>query len=73
VRWLRCLGDMTTDHELESIDLVDGEWVDITIEVKATPGKEFLVYMSRGQWECALRMKDRYRLYRVLDVASSTP
>ncbi len=73
VRWLREEGYEAADHDFESKDLVEGEWVDIVIEVKATPGFDFRVHMSREELDCAQRWGNRYRLYRVIDVASATP
>lgn len=73
VRWLREKGDETADHDIESKDLVDGEWVDVVIEVKATPANDFRFQMSRAELSCAWREGARYRLYRVVDVASAAP
>jgi len=73
VRWLREQGDETADHDLDSKDLVDGKWVDIVIEVKATPARDFRFHMSRQELRCAQRVRDRYRLYRVINVASASP
>ena len=73
VRWLRDEGNETADHDLESRDCVNGVWVDILIEVKATPGWDFRIPMSRQQLACARDTGDRYRLYRVVDVTSASP
>jgi hypothetical protein len=73
IYWLREQGNCTADHDLESKDLVDGEWVDIVIEVKATPSRDFRFPMSREELSCAQQAGGRYRLYRVIDVASATP
>ena len=73
VRWLRQEGNLTADHDLESKDLRDGKWVDIVIEVKATPARDFRFPMSRGELICAQHYLDRYQLYRIIDVASASP
>ena len=73
MRWLREEGNETADHDLESKDLDDGKWVDIVIEVKATPARDFRFHMSKQELICARRERERYRLYRVIDVASASP
>ncbi len=73
VRWLREEGNNTADHDIESKDYINGELVDIYIEVKATPGNEFRFPMSKEELACAHRYKKRHRLYRVINVASATP
>jgi len=73
IRWLREEGDLTADHDFESIDLIDGEWTDIVIEVKATPSTDFRFPMSREELACARKYGDRYRLVRVINVASASP
>ncbi len=73
VRWLRQEGLLTADHDIESVDIIDNQVVPITIEVKATPGADFRVFMSREELECALRIGKNYRLYRVTHVAEAAP
>lgn len=73
VQWRREQGNFTADHDMDSRDLVDGQWVEILIEVKATPGRDFRFPMSRDELACAQRHGDRYRLYRVIEVLSSSP
>ena len=73
VRWLREEGYEVADHDLESIDLIDGEYHDIWIEVKSTPGTDFRVHMSRNELACAQREGDYYKLYRVIEVHSPVP
>ena len=73
LRWLRQEGNTTADHDFKSIDLIDGEWVDIVIEVKATPSQDFRFPMSRDELICARRHRARYRLVRVINVASASP
>jgi hypothetical protein len=73
VRWLREEGNETADHDMESKDLANGKWTDIVIEVKATPGRDFRFQMSKEELLCARRARDRYRLCRVIDVASASP
>ncbi len=73
VQWRREQGDFTADHDIESRDRVDGHWVDIALEVKATPGYDFRFPMSRDELLCAERWGDCYRLYRVVDILSSSP
>lgn len=73
LQWRREQGDFTADHDFESKDLLDDEWVDIVIEVKATPGLDFRFPMSRDELACAQQYGDRYRLYRVVDILSSAP
>ena len=73
MRWLRQEGDDTADHDIESKELINGEWVDVIIEVKSTPGRDFRFPMSKDELRCAQRHGDRYQLYRVIDVASAAP
>lgn len=73
VVWFRKIGNEMSNHDLESIDLIDNEWVEIDIEVKATPSSDFTIYMSREELEYALRKKRPYRLYRITNVASASP
>lgn len=73
LHWLREQGDETADHDISSKELVGGEWEDLIIEVKATPGTDFRVTMSLPEIECAQRWGERYRLYRVIEVATEVP
>jgi hypothetical protein len=73
VRWLRMVGNPKANHDLESKDLEDGIWVDIVIEVKSTPGRDFRFEMSKEELKCAQQYGKRYHLYRVTDVSSATP
>jgi len=73
VRWLREEGNTSADHDLESKDYINDEWVDIFIEVKATPSDDFRFPMSKDELQCAWRYKANYRLYRVINIASATP
>ena len=73
VRWLRMDGQSTADHDIDSLDMVDGELVPIIIEVKSTPGNDFRVHMSKEELKCAQRHGKYYRLHRIIDLASSSP
>lgn len=73
VRWLRDEGNEVADHDFDSLDWIDGQLVEIVIEVKATPVVDFRVSMSRQELACAAQYGERYRLYRVVNVASATP
>jgi hypothetical protein len=43
------------------------------IEVKSTGGNDFRFHMKRSELRCAQKYKERYKLYRVVQVASATP
>jgi hypothetical protein len=58
---------------LESIDIIDGEEIPIILEVKATPGTDFRISMSRQELLCAQRYQQHYKLYRVIHVATASP
>lgn len=73
VRWLREEGYNAADHDLESIDIIDGQKISIILEVKATPGSDFRISMSRQELLCAQRSQQHYRLYRVIHVATASP
>ena len=73
VCWLRKVGRSTANHDLEFKDLLDAEWVDIVIEVKSTPGRDFRFEMSKEELHCAQQYGTRYQLHRVIDVSSATP
>jgi hypothetical protein len=73
VSWLRREGYNYADHDLESWDLVNGEWVQIVIEVKSTPLGDFRFPMTKSELACAQQCGERYRLYRVINVASAAP
>jgi hypothetical protein len=73
VRWLREDGYNSADHDIESKDYIDGNWIDIVIEVKATPTEDFRFPMSKSELMCALHYGERYRLYRVINVNTAIP
>ena len=76
VRWLRQEGDDDADHDIESLEFVEGRWVPVVIEVKATPGHTFRFPMSVAELILAKRCAERgerYRLARVVDVTSASP
>jgi hypothetical protein len=73
VRWLREEGYNAADHDLESIDIIGGEKIPIILEVKATPGSDFRISMSRQELLCAQRYQQHYKLYRVIHVATASP
>lgn len=73
VRWLRKLNQTAADHDIESEDLINGNWVTIYIEVKSTSGRDFRFEMSSGELNFADQQGDRYQLHRVIEVATARP
>jgi len=64
--------DESADHDLESVD-EDG--VKIFIEVKSTESARIgtPVELTVKEWQAAARHRDRFLIYRVLEVVSSEP
>jgi hypothetical protein len=60
----------TADHDLRSVD-ERGE--EIIIEVKSTTGDEWVFEMSLPEFRKAAEWRERYYLYRVINVATNHP
>lgn len=65
--------DRFADHDIRSVDMVDGELTEIYIEVKATTGQDRTVEWPIREFRLALSAGDRYWLYWVAHVDRERP
>ncbi len=65
--------DWGSPYDIRSVDLVDGELVEIYIEVKSTAGRDRSVGWSAGEFRLAMEHGDRYWIYWVANADRERP